>query len=54
MFREVGVELPESGPIAWAPLFERYGDDVLRFQLLFDACEDLRIDVRVQAWCRII
>ena len=48
MFREVSVELPESGPIAWAPLFERYGDDVLRFQLLFDACEDLRIDVRVQ------
>ena len=48
IFREAGVELPASGPIAWAPLFERYGDDVLRFQLLFDICEDLRIDCRVQ------
>ena len=48
MFREVNFELPESGPIAWAPLFEHYGDDVLRFQLLFDLCEDLRIDSRVQ------
>ncbi len=48
VFREAGAELPASGPIAWAPLFERYGDDALRFQLLFDACEDLRIDSRVQ------
>ena len=48
IFRETGAELPASGPIAWAPLFERYGDDVPRFQLLFDACEDLRIDYRVQ------
>jgi len=48
IFRETGAELPASGPIAWAPLFERYGDDVLRFQLLFDLCEDLRIDCRVQ------
>ncbi|MBI4191786.1 MAG: VWA domain-containing protein, partial [Betaproteobacteria bacterium] len=48
VFREAGAELPASGPIAWAPLFERYGDDVLRFRLLFDACEDLRIDSRVQ------
>ena len=48
MFQAAGSELPASGPIAWAPLFERYGDDALRFQLLFDACEDLRIDWRVQ------
>ena len=48
IFREAAVELPATGPIAWAPLFERYGEDVLRFQLLFDACEDLRIDSRVQ------
>jgi len=47
-FRQAGVELPASGLIAWAPLFERYGDDALRFQLVFDACEDLRIDSRVQ------
>jgi len=49
VFREAGVELPAAGPVAWAPLFERYGDDVLRFHLLFDACEDLRIDSRVHA-----
>jgi len=49
MFRAAGAELPASGAIAWAPLFERYGDDVLRFQLLFDACEDLRIDSRVHS-----
>ena len=48
IFREVGAELPKAGQIAWAPLFARYGDDVPRFQLLFDACEDLRVDVRVQ------
>ncbi len=48
IFREVGAELPKSGQIAWAPLFARYGDDVPRFQLLFDACEDLRVDARVQ------
>ncbi len=48
LFRESGVELPASGQISWAPVMERYGDDVLRFQLLFDACEDLRVDSRVQ------
>ena len=48
IFHTTGVEFPASGPILWAPLFERYGDDVLRFHLLFDACEDLRIDSRVQ------
>ncbi|MEO7729307.1 MAG: hypothetical protein ABIS45_18805, partial [Burkholderiales bacterium] len=48
IFREVGAELPKSGQVAWAPLFARYGDDVPRFQLIFDACEDLRVDVRVQ------
>jgi len=49
VFRAAGAELPASGLIAWAPLFERYGDDALRFQLLFDACEDLRVDWRVQS-----
>jgi hypothetical protein len=46
--RGLASSCPPSGPVAWAPLFERYGDDVLRFQLLFDACEDLRVDWRVQ------
>ncbi len=48
IFSDVGAELPKSGQVAWAPLFARYGDDVPRFQLLFDACEDLRVDVRIQ------
>ena len=36
--------MPKSGPVSWAPLFARYGDDALRFQLIFDLCEDLRVD----------
>ena len=48
LFRAAGSELPQSGTVNWALLFDRYGDDVLRFQLVFDACEDLRIDARVQ------
>ncbi len=48
VFLAGGAQLPAAGPVAWAPLFERYGDDALRFQLLFDACEDLRVDWRVQ------
>ncbi|MCW5605891.1 MAG: hypothetical protein KIT18_15220, partial [Burkholderiales bacterium] len=48
MFDEAGVEFPESGPVSWAPLFMRYGDDALRFQLIFDLCEDLRVDFRIQ------
>jgi nitric oxide reductase activation protein len=41
--------MPESGPVSWAPLFLRYGEDALRFQLIFDLCEDLRVDARIQA-----
>jgi hypothetical protein len=48
MFGEAGVEFPQSGPVSWAPLFMRYGEDGLRFQLIFDLCEDLRVDYRVQ------
>jgi nitric oxide reductase NorD protein len=48
LFGEAGVEFPESGPVSWAPLYARYGDDALRFQLIFDLCEDLRVDYRVQ------
>jgi nitric oxide reductase activation protein len=48
MFESAHVEFPASGPVSWAPLFVRYGDDVLRFQLIFDLCEDLRVDFRVQ------
>jgi hypothetical protein len=48
MFKTAGVEFPDSGPVSWAPLFARYGDDALRFQLVFDLCEDLRVDCRIQ------
>jgi nitric oxide reductase NorD protein len=48
VFRETGLDLPDSGAISWAPLYERYGEDLLRFQLLFDLCDDLRIDCRIQ------
>lgn len=48
MFETANLDFPESGPVSWAPLFMRYGDDSLRFQLIFDLCEDLRIDFRVQ------
>jgi hypothetical protein len=48
LFAAAHVEFPAAGPVSWAPLFVRYGDDGLRFQLLFDLCEDLRVDFRVQ------
>jgi nitric oxide reductase NorD protein len=48
LFGGAGVEFPETGPVSWAPLYARYGDDALRFQLIFDLCEDLRVDFRVQ------
>jgi len=48
LFGEAGVEFPDAGPVSWAPLYARYGDDALRFQLIFDLCEDLRVDCRIQ------
>ena len=48
MFAEAKIEFPDKGAVSWAPLFMRFGDDALRFQLIFDLCEDLRIDFRVQ------
>jgi len=48
LFGEAGVAFPESGPVSWAPLYARFGDDALRFQLIFDLCEDLRVDFRIQ------
>jgi nitric oxide reductase activation protein len=48
MFQAANLDFPEPGPVSWAPLFMRYGDDALRFQLVFDLCEDLRVDSRVQ------
>ncbi len=48
MFTEAKLEFPESGPVSWAPLFTRYGEDAMRFQLIFDLCEDLRVESRLQ------
>src|SRR5262249_10049392 len=48
LFADAGVEFPDAGPVSWAPLFAGYGDDALRFQLIFDLCEDLRVDCRIQ------
>jgi hypothetical protein len=48
LFGAAGVEFPDTGPVSWAPLFARYGDDALRFQLIFDLCEDLRVDCHIQ------
>jgi hypothetical protein len=48
MFEAAKIDFPEAGPVSWAPLFLRYGDDALRFQVIFDLCEDLRVDFRAQ------
>ena len=48
LFQLAGVEFPESGPVSWAQIYARYGDDAPRFQLVFDLCEDLRVDYRIQ------
>jgi len=51
IFRDAAAGLPGPGrrPMVWATLFELYGDDLPRFQLLFDMCEGLRVDSRVQS-----
>jgi nitric oxide reductase activation protein len=49
LFEAAKVEFPAGGAVSWAPLFVRFGDDALRFQLIFDVCEDLRVDYRTQA-----
>lgn len=48
IFAEAKLDFPKAGAVSWAPLFLRYGDDALRFQLIFDICEDLRVDAVVQ------
>ncbi len=52
LFRTVGREHPpldDRQRITWRPLFAHYGDNMLRFQLLFDICEDLRVDYAINA-----
>jgi nitric oxide reductase NorD protein len=48
MFDAEKLDFPAAGAVSWAPLFLRFGDDALRFQLIFDVCEDLRVDYRTQ------
>ncbi len=52
LFREVGRDHPpldEHQRITWRPLFAAYGDDMIRFQLIFDLCEDTRVDAQIGA-----
>jgi nitric oxide reductase activation protein len=46
LFAELGLdaEITEARAISWEPLVAQFGDDVVRFKLLFDICEDLRVD----------
>ena len=46
LFSELGLdaEITEARAISWEPLIAQFGDDVVRFKLLFDICEDLRVD----------
>jgi nitric oxide reductase NorD protein len=44
---QVHPPLDEDQRITWRPLFAGYGEDMIRFQLIFDLCEDLRVDWRI-------
>lgn len=51
LFAVIGVEHPpldDQERITWRPLFAQFGQDMIRFQLIFDLCEDLRVDNRVR------
>lgn len=48
MFADAQLAFPDGGAVSWAPLFARHGEDGMRFQLIFDMCEDLRIESRLQ------
>jgi len=47
IYAAAGVPFPESGPVSWSALFMRFGEDALTFQLIFDICEDTRVDHRI-------
>lgn len=47
LFRARGMSHPsvdEDQRMTWRPLFAEFGDRLFRFQVLFDLCEDIRID----------
>jgi hypothetical protein len=50
LFAAIGMSHPPLDAdqrITWRPLFARFGEDMIRFQLLFDLCEDLRVDAAI-------
>jgi hypothetical protein len=50
LFRAAGREHPPLDAhqrITWRPLFAVYGEDMVRFQLIFDMCEDSRVDSQI-------
>lgn len=50
LFKLAGREHPpldSAQRITWRPLFAAYGDDMIRFQLIFDLCEDFRVDAAI-------
>jgi len=50
LFQRAGMKHPPLDAeqrITWRPLFAAYGDDMIRFQLIFDACEDTRVDAAI-------
>ena len=52
LFAEAGMQHPPLDAdqrVTWRPLFALFGADLLRFQVLFDLCEDFRVDARIQA-----
>ncbi|HSP00644.1 MAG TPA: VWA domain-containing protein [Thioalkalivibrio sp.] len=52
LFRTMGMEHPpldEDQRITWRPLFASFAERMFRFQLLFDLCEDLRVNHRLHA-----
>ncbi len=51
LFAEIGMEHPpldSEQRMTWRPLFARFGEDMIRFQLIFDLCEDLRVDMALE------
>nr|WP_223306736.1 hypothetical protein [Acidithiobacillus ferrivorans] len=51
LFAEIGMEHPPLDPdqrMTWQSLFARFGEDMIRFQLIFDLCEDLRVDAALE------
>ena len=47
LFQAVGMKHPpldSAQRITWRPLFAQFGEDMVRFQLIFDLCEDVRVD----------